>query len=218
MGNIINIMDILNTAPIKNNIIGEGDNGVNSPNPNNVINIDEYISLEEHNDNDAKSQLKDLIYELMTPNRVFKISGDGKWAYYNEIALKIKPKNNQELKIFSETALALIHIIQEENEADGGEIVDISHCLLLIYYILVPYMFEFYNKLNPIISIINLMASSTASGLDSTTNAINNLSEQNDKTLLLLRLLMEEMPEKVVEKVYNKYNTLMGSTNTDETK
>lgn len=60
------------------------------------------------------------------------------------------------------------------------------------------------------------MASSTASGIDSTTNAINNLSEQNDKTLLLLRLLMEEMPETVVEKVYNKYNTLMGSNNIDE--
>ena len=79
-------------------------------------------------------------------------------------------------------------------------------------------MFEIYNKLNPIISIINLMASSTASGIDNHTNAINNLSEQNNKTSLLLRLLMEEMPETVVEKVYNKYNSLMGSTNVDETK
>ena len=218
MGNIINIMDRLNTAPIKNNIIGEGDTAVNSPNPNNVINIDEYMSFEEHDDNAATDQLKDLIYELMTPNGVFKISGDGKWAYYNEIALKIKPENIQELQIFSETALALIHIIDEENGTDGCQLVDKAHCLLLIYYILVPYMFEFYNKLNPIISIINLMASSTASGIDNHTNAINNLSEQNDKTSLLLRLLMEEMPETVVEKVYNKYNTLMGSTNIDETK
>lgn len=208
-------MDILNTAPIKNNIIGEGDNGVNSPNPNNVINIDEYMSLEEHDDNVATSQLKDLIYDLMTPNSVFKISGDGKWAYYNEIALKIKPENTQELQTFSETALALIHIIQEENEKDEGEIVDMPHCLLLIYYILVPYMFEFYTKLNPIISIINLMASS----IDNTTANINGCNDQNMKTLFLLRLLMEEMPEKVVEKVYNKYNALiMESANTDETK
>lgn len=215
MGNIINIMDRLNTAPIKNNIIGEGDNSVNSPNPNNVINIDEYMSLEEHDDNVATSQLKDLIYDLMTPNSVFKISGDGKWAYYNEIALKIKPENTQELQTFSETALALIHIIQEENEKDEGEIVDMPHCLLLIYYILVPYMFEFYTKLNPIISIINLMASS----IDKTTANINGCNDQNMKTLFLLRLLMEEMPEKVVEKVYNKYNALiMESANTDETK
>lgn len=215
MGNIINIMDRLNTAPIKNNIIGEGDNSVNSPNPNNVINIDEYMSFEEHDNNAATSQLKDLIYDLMTPNSVFKISGDGKWAYYNEIALKIKPENTQELQTFSETALALIHIIQEENEKDEGEIVDMPHCLLLIYYILVPYMFEFYTKLNPIISIINLMASS----IDNTTANINGCNDQNMKTLFLLRLLMEEMPEKVVEKVYNKYNALiMESANTDETK
>ena len=79
-------------------------------------------------------------------------------------------------------------------------------------------MFEFYNKVYPIISLINLMASTTASGMDNVTNAIHNLSEQNDKNLLLLRLLMEEMPETVVEKVYNKYNSLMGSTNIDETK
>lgn len=214
MGNIINIMDRLNTAPIKNNIIGEGDNAVNSPNPNNVINIDEYMSFEEHDDNIVTSQLKDLIYDLMTPNRVFKISGDGKWAYYNEIALKIKPENTQELQTFSETALALIRLIQEENEADAGEIVDMSHCLLLIYYILVPYMFEFYTKLNPIISIINIMASS----IDSGNNAINNINAQNDRTLMLLRLLMEEMPEKVVEKVYKKFNIIMESINTDETK
>lgn len=214
MGNIINIMDRLNTAPIKNNIIGEGDNAVNSPNPNNVINIDEYMSFEEQDDNIVTSQLKDLIYDLMTPNRVFKISGDGKWAYYNEIALKIKPENTQELQTFSETALALIHLIQEENEADAGEIVDMSHCLLLIYYILVPYMFEFYTKLNPIISIINIMASS----IDSSNSAINNINAQNDRTLMLLRLLMEEMPEKVVEKVYKKFNIIMESTNTDETK
>lgn len=214
MGNIINIMDRLNTAPIKNNIIGKGDNAVNSPNPNNVINIDEYMSFEEQDDNIVTSQLKDLIYDLMTPNRVFKISGDGKWAYYNEIALKIKPENTQELQTFSETALALIHLIQEENEADAGEIVDMSHCLLLIYYILVPYMFEFYTKLNPIISIINIMASS----IDSSNSAINNINAQNDRTLMLLRLLMEEMPEKVVEKVYKKFNIIMESTNTDETK
>ena len=62
------------------------------------------------------------------------------------------------------------------------------------------------------------MASSTASGIDNITNAVNNLSEQHDKTLLLSRLLMEETPETVVEKVYNQYNTAMGSNNIDETK